>query len=227
MDIQLKRRALVLVGASVALSAAGVSLRPGELPPVTTNAEPILPGLFPEVLGSWRTAALPARTISPDTEALLNKLYSELLERVYVNDKGEQIMLAVAYGADQRGGLEAHKPEVCYPAQGFAIQSNRSEQLTTPHGPLIVRRLFATMEGRPEPITYWFTMSEKQVESRWEKRWVELQSMMTGRIPDGLLVRISSIQSDPQAGWERHTRFISDFLNAVDAKTRARVAGQS
>ena len=27
----------------------------------------------------------------------------------------------MAYGDDQRGGLQAHRPEVCYPAQGFKL----------------------------------------------------------------------------------------------------------
>ena len=29
----------------------------------------------------------------------------------------------MAYGDDQRGGLQAHRPEVCYPAQGFKVTS--------------------------------------------------------------------------------------------------------
>lgn len=224
-DTSIGRRAVLLLGAGIGLSSLGLLVRPEERTSSSSDAERRLPKLFPETLGPWRSVPLPARPISPDTDALLNKLYSELLERVYVNAKGEQIMLAVAYGADQRGGLEAHKPEVCYPAQGFKIQEDRSETLNTSHGDLAVRRLFATMEQRPEPITYWFTMSEHQVQSTWQKRWVQIRSMMTGRIPDGLLVRVSSIQASPQDGWNLHDRFITDLLNALDEAGRAQVAG--
>jgi len=52
----------------------------------------------------------------------LDKLYSQILNRVYVNATGYRIMLLLAYGSDQHGSLQADKPEVCYPAQGFALQ---------------------------------------------------------------------------------------------------------
>jgi EpsI family protein len=39
----------------------------------------------------------------------------------YVNASGYRIMLSLAYGSDQRGALQAHKPEVRYPAQGFTL----------------------------------------------------------------------------------------------------------
>jgi EpsI family protein len=56
------------------------------------------------------------------TQKLRDELYSQFLNRVYVNATGYRIMLLLAYGSDQHGSLQADKPEVCYPAQGFALQ---------------------------------------------------------------------------------------------------------
>ena len=60
--------------------------------------------------------------VNPQTQELLDKLYSEVLTRVYVNASGYRIMRSLAYGFDQRGAMQAHMPEVCYPAQGFILK---------------------------------------------------------------------------------------------------------
>lgn len=225
--INLSRRATMLLATSAAVSAGGWWLSPARQPEANHQKPATLQlgTLFPQHFGEWRIAPVPTRGIAPDTEALLNRLYTEILERVYVNAQGQRVMLSVAYGADQRGGLEAHKPEVCYPAQGFSIQRDESHLLQTSFGNMPVKRLFAVAENRPEPITYWFTMSERHVNSRWEKRWVELELMLTGRIPDGLLVRISSIDPSPDAAWGLHERFARDLLSALTPAQRSRVAG--
>jgi EpsI family protein len=223
----LSRRANLLLVSCALASAGGWWLSPASRPQANHQqpARLQLGSLFPSRFGEWGLAPTPTRGIAPDTEALLNKLYTEILERVYVDAQGHRVMLSVAYGADQRGGLEAHKPEVCYPAQGFSILRNENQSLQTAFGSVPVKRLFAMAENRPEPITYWFTMSERHVNSRWEKRWVELELMLTGRIPDGLLVRISSIDPSPDTAWNLHDRFARDLLSVLTPAQRSRVAG--
>lgn len=49
------------------------------------------------------------QVVNPQTQELLDKLYSQILTRTYVNAKGYRIMLSLAYGSDQRGALQAHK----------------------------------------------------------------------------------------------------------------------
>ena len=63
--------------------------------------------------------------VNPEAEAALAKIYTQTLARTYVNAAGERILLSVAYGDDQRGeATQAHRPEMCYTAQGLAITSN-------------------------------------------------------------------------------------------------------
>ena len=219
-----RRRALALLGLGAGMSVLGVALKPGN----KTNAPPQgfdLAGLIPAKFGEWQEAAQVARAVNPQTQAILDQIYSQILERVYQDAAGNRIMLAAAYGADQRGGLEAHKPEVCYPAQGFVIKANQEVALTTDFGVVAARRVFAVAGNRQEPLTYWFTMSNQQVMSRTEKRIVEIKSALTGQIPDGLLVRVSSISDEPDKAWAIQQRFLNDLLRHLSPEGRRRVAG--
>src|SRR5688572_1375910 len=147
------------VGAFVAL--------PG-LRSVATAPAIQLDSAIPKQFGVWREE--PVRTVQlvdPQAQALLDKLYSQTLMRTYVDDKGYRVMLSMAYGDDQRGGLQAHKPEVCYPAQGFSLRSNVPSELTTPFGRVPVRRLDTQLGARLEPVTYWFAFGDQVVRGRF------------------------------------------------------------
>lgn len=219
-----RRHATALLVGGAALSGLGMVVQPrATSAPKAPDID--LETMIPKQFGTWQMRQVKARPVNPQTEELLSKLYSQLLERVYVNAEGREVMLAMAYGADQRGGLESHKPEVCYPAQGFQIKQDLPATIQTSHGNIVGKQLFAVAEHRPEPITYWFTMSNEQVLNRWQKRWVELKSAMTGSIPDGLLVRASSIDADPQRGWVLHQQFIEALVSSLTPEARKRVAG--
>ena len=183
--------------------------------------------MIPKQFGDWREE--PQRVlqvVNPQTQELLDKLYSQILSRVYVNPKdGYRIMLSLAYGSDQRGSLQAHKPEVCYPAQGFTLRENTAGSLATPYGPIPVRRLFATLGERQEPVTYWFTVGEETVQSTTQKRLIDLRYGLTGRIPDGMLFRVSSIDGDQARAYRMQAQFVVELLQAVTPEARKRLSG--
>ena len=120
---------------------------------------------------------------------------------------------------------QPHKPEVCYPAQGFVLQKNEAGLLTTALGNIPVRRLFTTMGARQEPVTYWFTVSNKAVQGKLQKRLVELSYTLTGRIPDGLLFRVSSIDPDQARAYQMQDEFINQLLQAVSPAGRKHLSG--
>lgn len=182
--------------------------------------------MIPKQFGNWREAPLRyAQVVNPQTQELLDKLYTEVLSRTYVNDQGYYIMLSLAYGSDQRGSLQAHKPEVCYPAQGFTMQKNDPGQLVTEYGDIPVRRLFGNLRTREEPITYWFTVGDKAVQGTTDKRLVDLRYGLTGRIPDGLLFRVSSIDGNPLHAYQIQDQFANALLQSVKPEERKRLSG--
>lgn len=182
--------------------------------------------MIPRQFGDWREE--PQRigqVINPQTQELLDKLYSQILTRTYVNPEGYRIMLSLAYGSDQRGSLQAHKPEVCYPAQGFKLEKTEVAPLSTPMGSIPAQRLFTSLGPRNEPVTYWFTVGDKVVQSKLQKRFVELSYGLTGRIPDGLLFRISSIDGDQARANRYHDQFVNQLLQAIPPSDRVRLSG--
>jgi len=163
--------------------------------------------------------------VNPQTQELLDKLYSQILTRTYVSADGYRIMLSIAYGSDQRGALQAHKPEVCYPAQGFKLHDLQKTELHTDFGSISANRLFATLRMRNEPVTYWFTVGDRAIENAIEKRIVQLRYGLTGQIPDGLLFRVSSVDPDRERAYLVQGRFVNDLLASVTPEDRLRLSG--
>ena len=214
--------ALVMCGASVA-SIGVLSRRPP--PGLGITLDTALPTQF----GDW--VALkdePAQVVNPTTKALLDKIYSQLLTRTYVHKDGYRIMLSLAYGDDQTGGLQAHRPEVCYPAQGFKVTSLAKGELATDYGPIDVHRLTTVLKSRREPVTYWLTVGDEVIRDKLQKRLATIRLTLTGQIPDGLLFRASSIDEDPARAFAMQQRFVADLMSAIkDPETRRKLSGLS
>jgi EpsI family protein len=188
----------------------------------------LLEQAIPRQFSDWRVEPLEGiLVVNPQTQQLLDKLYGQVLARTYVSPQGYRIMLSVAYGSHQRGALQAHKPEVCYPAQGFALLRSESAEIGTLYGAIAGRRMNAQLGNRIEPITYWYTLGDQSVGSRFEQRLAEIRTALTGQIPDGLLFRVSSIDANSKRAYTEHDRFVNDLLTAVASQDRVRLSGLS
>ena len=217
--------ALVLVALMCAASVAGIAARPSARAVDKGNAIS-LEVVVPRQFGEW--VELPDRStqvVNPQTRELLDKLYSQILTRTYVDRSGYQIMLSMAYGDDQRGGLQAHRPEVCYPAQGFKLGQVEEGALPTPFGPIEVRRLTTSLGARSEPVTYWLTVGDQIIHSSFDKRVAQIRLGLTGQIPDGLLFRVSSIDKDPKRAFAMQQKFVADMMGAVPGPARKQLSG--
>ena len=223
----MKRNSTAMVMAALMCGAAvaGIVARPGKTAADRGNAI-TLETAVPKNFGEWKE--LPnqgTQVVNPQTEALINSIYSQILSRTYVNKEGYRIMLSMAYGDDQRGGLQAHRPEVCYPAQGFKLGTVEDGALPTSYGTIDVRRLTTTLGQRNEPVTYWLTVGDQIIKSNFDKRLAEIRLGLTGQIPDGLLFRVSSIDTDTQRAFTIQQKFAADMLAAVPAETRRQLSG--
>lgn len=192
-----------------------------------TRARPVLEDLVPQRFGDWRLLRSGGVVIpDPGTLETLARIYTQTLSRAYVNSRGTVIMLSIAYGEDQRAAMAVHYPEVCYPAQGFQVRSNRVGTLDTPHGTLPVRRLETALSTqRPEPVTYWVTIGDRISLGGFERRMIELEYGLQRTIPDGLLFRVSSVNRDSAEAFRDQDRFVADLLGAVTPQARQWLAG--
>lgn len=188
--------------------------------------KPDLESLFPKQFGPWRLdASLPAILPAPDVQAQLDAIYNQVLSRTYVDTGGRRIMLSVAYGGDQSDGTSAHRPEVCYPAQGFEITANAKATQSAAGGTLLVRRLMSRLGGRSEPITYWVVVGNEVATTGIEQKLAQMRYGLRGVIADGMLVRVSSIDPDMANGHAVQAGFIASMAEALPGPVRARVFG--
>lgn len=218
--------ALVIAALMCGASVASVAIRPSQTAG-DRKLNIVLETAVPKQFGDW--TEVPGQVLLPDpaTQELLGKLYSQILSRNYVYKDGYRIMLSLAYGDDQRGGLRAHRPEVCYPSQGFNVGSLEDGKLPTPYGDIAVRRLTTQQAQRREPVTYWLTVGEKIIQNDFDRRIEQIRLGLTGQIPDGLLFRISSVDDDPAKAFAMQQRFAADMMSAVQAGTRRQLSGLS
>jgi EpsI family protein len=209
-------------------TAAGMALALKPTTKVADSGPKIdLETLIPKMFGDWKIDETIAPLIAnPEQEALLNKIYNQTLSRTYVNSRNERVMLSIAYGGDQSDNMAVHKPEVCYPAQGFQILKSPSiSAFSTNEGSIPVKRLVAMQGPRVEPITYWTTVGGKVAVDGLKWKLQQLKYGLTGKIPDGLLFRVSSIQADDAKAYQIQDDFTREMLQAMKPKERERIIG--
>jgi EpsI family protein len=188
---------------------------------------PVLETAVPRHFKGWREdARVKPIQLSPDVQAQLNKIYSQTLSRTYINDTGQRVMLSIAYGGDQGRAVQVHKPEVCYPMQGFQILSIAKSVMSTVSGEIPIMRLVAAQGKRVEPITYWIAVGDVVVRGAFEQNLARIRYGLTGTVPDGMLVRVSTISQNEASAYQVHDQFVSDMLQAMRAEDAARLLGR-
>lgn len=219
-------KAVIAAGLMVAAFAGAYAWRP-TVHMADVHGKMNLERLFPRTFGDWVVdEGVPVQLISPDLQAALDKIYNQTLSRTYLNRRsGERIMLSVAYGGDQADGTRAHRPEVCYPAQGFQILANDVASVQAAGQPLRVRQLVAKLGPRVEPITYWIVVGDRVALSGTEQKLAQLRYSTRGIIPDGMLVRVSSIEAQATKAYATQGTFVSDLSQALSPQSRLQILG--
>lgn len=212
---------LVMIAASVAAHA----LRPTDR--ISDDGERVnLEQLIPLEFAGWKQLDTgSAGVVNPQQQAVINMIYSQTLSRTYVNSKGEYIMLSIAYGENQSDANQVHLPDVCYPAQGFQLRDSEKTAINTDFGKIDVKRLFTVMGIRQEPLTYWTTVGNKIAIGGYQTKMAQLSYGFAGKIPDGLIFRVSTISGDTAEAYGLQEVFIKDLLANLTPQQRHRLAG--
>ncbi|MFP5410632.1 MAG: exosortase-associated protein EpsI, B-type [Gammaproteobacteria bacterium] len=217
----------VLIGLFM-FAGAGLALALKPTDQLTDQAQFELETLVPKQFGDWKLdETIATLLVTPELQKVIDETYSQTLTRTYVNGAGKRIMLSVAYGGAHGEGMQTHRPEVCYPAQGFQVVKNtRPDVLNTDFGELPIRRLVAAQGPRNEPITYWVVVGDQQTQFGLGMKLAQMRYTLTGVIPDGMLVRVSSIDRDEAGAYEIQTDFIRAMLGALRDGERERLTGK-
>lgn len=207
-----------LLGAGMAGAAAVAWARM----PVSTIArlpEGSLEELVPDQIGKWRFATK-SGVVLPPSDALSDRLYDNLITRVYTDPAGEPLMMLIAYNNRQDGVLQIHRPEICYPAGGFTLSPTQSVDFTLADRRVIPARTFlARSRERRETVMY-FTRVGTDFPGRWsEQRLSVIRANLAGVIPDGMLFRVSKFgRSMPES-----LASLEQFTNAFTAVSPPRL----
>ena len=186
-----------------------------------------LEAMIPSEFGEWKIdESIASLMVNPDEQGTVNKIYTQTLSRTYINNKGDRVMLAIAYGRDQRTDLQVHRPEVCYLSSGFDIGKLTKAFVDTTIGRIPVMHLVAKQGARNEPITYWIRMGDAVTRGWFEQKAATLSYELTGKVPDGLLFRVSTISNDEQESYRIQQTFLTALLQAVRSDDRHWLVGR-
>lgn len=238
MHVPSERSALALLAGSLLLLS---SLLGGWLAPATTGRDHP-PGLIaaglPEVVGMWRH--VPLQHVPVDLTVATaggprrnDRPYDEVVARNYVAPGRRPVMLAIAYAAQQRQEVKIHRPDLCYPAQGWRVLERDRRLLhglRDPGGPIETGHLLTKRGAQQEVVVYVMRTADSYALSLWSGRLAILGSGLQGEVPDGALLRVSQrldATEDPAAARAELERFLQDLVRHTRPDARQRLIPQN
>lgn len=183
--------------------------------------------LAPDRIGEWIFETSSGIVLPPPDEAG-RVLYDQQVTRAYISERTAPVMLVMAYGNTQGGMLQVHRPEICYPASGFRLTETVTGILKLASGhDVAVRSFTATSDTRTEQVMYWTRIGNALPTSWTGQRIAIMESNLSGLVPDGLLVRISTIGEAGAEGRAVLEGFARALLAAVGPTGRRQLLGAS
>jgi len=215
-------RSALLIALTLAAAVAGAVVFTPRLAYV--DNPPSLDVTVPKRFGDWVNVPSPYMqvdlSVRRDGELSMEQPYDETVMRTYRNSKGQQIMLALAYGKHQRQEVKVHRPDLCYVAQGYHVDSLVPTRFDVRRAtePVEGKRMIATNRGRTEAVAYWIRIGYLYSENAWETRGHILREGLQGRVPDGILVRASAAvgnKDDAAAMFPVLEAFLTELVDAT------------
>lgn len=208
------RRQFVFGGAMLAASAGSFAVIPAA--GKTALGPHALEAAVPLRLGGWNFVSTSGFVLPPEDENEA-RVYDQVLTRAYdLGDGGPAVMLLIAYGGGQTGLFEIHRPEACYPAQGYALTGRAKVPVPIGDGRAVTSTFWtATSDVRIEQMLYWTRIGEYFPESWAAEHVAVVRSNLMLSLPDGVLVRMSVLSNDPEASIARLELFARALVAGV------------
>lgn len=224
---------LLATVAILATAVCGEVLIPRKLM-ASINPALNLEAMIPQQFGRWKYRPLvglvtPTAPDYVETNELASKIYSQEIGRTYVDSEGHTLMLLIAYGPEQNYRLKAHRPEVCYTAQGFRVWDKTDHRLNIFNNAstLTVSRLMTQRETRFEPVSYWMRVGNDVSSGIFDNQILRLKYGLKGLIPDGALIRVSTVGLPAAQSFELQDQFIKDLLASITPDAQRFLIGET
>jgi len=217
------RRDLLIGGASLAAAGTAFARMPHD--PMMLIGKDQLDKIIPLKVGDW-TFDTTSGLVLPPPDQLARLLYDQQVARSYTSPDQLPVMLLLAYGSSQSGMLQIHRPEVCYPASGFRLTETQVTSVPLATGKALPSRRFtANSDTRVEQVLYWTRIGELVPTGWWSQRLAVVRSNLHGKIPDGLLVRLSTVSNDADQAQATLKQFARAMLEEMSPATRRMLIG--
>jgi EpsI family protein len=222
----IKRRALVLAGLSIAGLALAETLKPRQLLARTRSGYDY-ELLVPHAFGEWREINFAqGQIVDPSLIETINRFYTQTVTRAYTGGDESLLMFSLAYGEVQNDEMRIHLPEVCYAAQGFDIKPLGERTVSVDRLSVPVNTAVATLGTRKEMVSYFVKVGDTLVGRGTRRKFAQMEYSLKGVIPDGLLVRVSSLDGDAEHAFGQHRRFITQLFEGSGLLGRQAIFGR-
>ena len=177
----------VIIGAALAMSS-GIAFahQPEAINPVVDQDE--FTSLIPASFGNWSLITSSGVVLPPDDD-LSDRIYDNLVTRVYAAPDSPAVMLLIAYNNTQDGVVQAHRPEVCYPVGGFELSDTRPFEMAIGEKLVPANIFTATGPNRVEQVVYYSRIGHSFPRNWAAQRLAVIEANLAGEIPDGVLMR--------------------------------------
>ncbi len=220
----ISRRSALIGGALAAASAFAFVRQPAVANPMVP--EETFDKWVPRKFGRW-TSVSESGVVLPPPDALRDRLYDNLVTRVYASPSGVSVMLLLAYNNAQDGVLQLHRPETCYPVGGYVLSDTRKVDIPVEGRRIPANFFTATGPGRTEQVQYFTRLGDAFPRSWAEQRMAVIRANIAGDIPDGMMMRVSTLGMDAPEAETLLDEFSRSFILNSHARLQRLLLGAS
>lgn len=201
--------------AAVACLIAGTVLytqMPASAPsePAADSALEATFGRVPRSIDGWV-----GRDVAIDENAftILTRDADAWIVREYRRD-GEIMWLSMVMTRDQRKLFRVHIPDICLPSQGWSVVDRSLQNVRIGlQGTVTATRLIAQKGDIKTQVLYWFTSSNRAVESKILHRLLLVWDGVMGERTRGTLIQVSAPVQ--RGDWKNTLRLEADFIHTM------------
>jgi EpsI family protein len=213
----ISRRHALIGGVLAASSALAMARQPTAYAPLVPKAR--FESWVPTRFQGWSVVGS-SGVLLPPPDALSDRLYDDLVTRVYDSEREPQVMMLLAYNNLQDGVVQVHRPEVCYPVGGYALSPTEKVSLAVPGGSIPADFFTAVAPDRTEQVLYFTRLGDAYPLTWAEQRWAVVEANLRKRIPDGMMMRVSLLSNSRPEALATLSRFAATFIAVSPAPLR-------